>query len=71
MSQYAEKTLWGFPVVITDAVTLGTVILGPMPTWDDVLKYGSLEKAIEARAREYGIITGIDDPILNAEEISE
>ena len=66
MSEYAEKTLWGIPVVVTDAVPPGVVITGPMPTWEDVLRYGSLEKAIEARAREYGLITGLD----SSEEIS-
>lgn len=71
MSQDTGKTLWGFPIVISDAVTPGTAILGPIPTWDDVLRYGSLEKAIAARAKEYGAITGLDDSILEANEISE
>ena len=61
MSEYAEKTLWGIPVVVTDAVPPGVVITGPIPTWEDAHRYGSLEKAIEARAREYGKITGLDD----------
>jgi len=60
MSAYAEKTLWGFPVVVTDAAPPGVIITGPIPTWEDVLRHGSLEKAIEARAREYGMITGLD-----------
>jgi hypothetical protein len=69
MSQDTGKTLFGLPVVVTDAVTPGTAIVGPVPTWEDVLRYGSFEKAIEARAREYSIITGLDDPVLGATEI--
>lgn len=69
MGEDTEKTLWGFPVVATDAVTPGIAIVGPMPTWRDVLRYGSFAKAIEARAEEYSKITGINSgPILNTED---
>lgn len=71
MSQDAGKTLFGFPVIVTDAVTPGTAVVGPMPTWEEVLMHGSVAKAIEAKAREYGIIRGLDGAIPNAEEISE
>lgn len=57
---YESKTLFGFPVVITDAVPAGTVVMGPMPTWQDLLRHGSLEAAIEARAKEYAMIKDLD-----------
>lgn len=55
------QTLWGLPVVVSDAVPKGTAIMGRMPTWEDVLKHGSFEKAIEAQKREWAMITGLDD----------
>lgn len=57
---YEEKTLFGCPVVISDEVPKGTAIMGRIPTWEEVLKYGSFEKAIEAQKREWAMITGID-----------
>jgi hypothetical protein len=69
MGQDTGKTLFGLPIVVTDAVMPGTMLVGPMPTWEDCLRYGSVEKAIEARAKEFSKLTGLDDPILNADEI--
>lgn len=64
-----KKTLWGFPIIESDAIPQGTALVGPLPTWEDVLRYGSLENAIEARAKEWVKITGLDDEILSADEI--
>lgn len=57
---YETKTLFGLPVVVTDAAPIDSIILGPMPTWEDVIEHGSLEKAIEARAKEYTMIKNLD-----------
>lgn len=57
---YEKKTLWGFPVVITDAAPKGAVLLGRLPTWQEVLEHGSVEKALEAQKREWAMLTGID-----------
>jgi hypothetical protein len=35
------QTLFGFPVVITDAAPKDKIIFGPMPTWLDLLEHGS------------------------------
>jgi hypothetical protein len=55
------QTLWGLPVVISDAIPKGTAIMGRFPTWEEVVKYGSFEKAIEAQKRQWAMITGLDD----------
>ena len=55
-----KKTLWGLPVVISDSVPKGTAIMGRFPTWEEVLKHGSFEKAIEAQKREWAMIAGLD-----------
>lgn len=55
------QTLWGLPVVVSDAIPKGTAIMGRFPTREEVLKYGSFEKAIEAQKREWAMITGLDD----------
>jgi len=52
-------SLFGFPVVITDTVPAGKVLFGRVPTWEDVLKYGSFNAAIEAQKEEWGIVAGI------------
>lgn len=46
--------------MISDEVPKGTAIMGRFPTWEEVLRYGSFEKAIEAQKREWAMITGID-----------
>lgn len=57
----SNQTLFGFPVVITDAVPAGKVFLGRFPTWQDVLKYGSFDAAIEAQKEEWGIVATIEN----------
>lgn len=54
------QTLWGLPVVVSDEVPKSAAIIGRFPTWQEVLKYGSFEKAVEAQKREWAMITGID-----------
>lgn len=63
------KTLWGFPIVESDAMPQGTAIVGPLPTREDLIKYGSYEEAVKARAKEYAMITGLDDGVLDADVI--
>lgn len=58
-----KKTLFGLPVVITDAVPKGEIIMGRFPTWQEVQLYGSFEKAIEAQKREWAKIK-LDDEVL-------
>lgn len=52
----SEPTLFGFPVIITDAVPVDGVVFGPLPTWQEVALHGSLEAAIEARKYEWAKI---------------
>ena len=59
MSEVTEQTLWGLPVVVTDAVPQGTVIMGRWPTWQEVLEHGSFERAIEAQKHEWSKLTGL------------
>ena len=54
-----EKTLWGIPVVVTDAVPEGKMAFGRFPTVEEIREHGSFEKAIEAQAREWSVLTGI------------
>lgn len=61
MADAEPKTLFGFSVVITDAAPKDKIIFGPMPTWEDLLKYGSLEAFIEAKRKEFGVITNLED----------
>lgn len=53
MSQDTGKTLFGPPVVVTDAVAPNTVIVGPAVTAEDIQRHGTYEKAVQARASEY------------------
>ena len=53
-------SLFGFPVVITDAVPIGEVIFGPLPTWQEIALHGSLEAAIEARKYEWAKIINLE-----------
>jgi hypothetical protein len=52
-------SLFGFPVIITDAVPEGEVVFGPLPTWQEVILHGSLEAAIEAHKAEWVKITNL------------
>ena len=56
MSQDTGKTLFGLPIVVTDAVTPGTALIGPAVTAEDIQRHGTYEKAIQARASEYSKI---------------
>lgn len=55
----SNQTLFGFPVVITDAVPVGEITFGPLPTWQDLLEHGSLEAAVEARKAEWAKIKNL------------
>ena len=55
----SNLTLFGFPVVVTDAVPKGKVLFGCFPTWEDVLKYGSFNAAINAQKEQWGVIAEI------------
>lgn len=59
----SNQTLFGFPVVVTDAVPQGEILLGRLPTWQEVALYGSLEAAIEAQKGQWAKIINlpIDD----------
>ena len=59
MAEIKNKTLFGFPVVITDAVPQGEIVCGRFPTPEEIREHGSYEKAIQAQAREWTIIKGI------------
>jgi len=63
-----KKTLWGIPVVESDEVPRGEIILGSFPTPKDLLKYGSFEAAIEAQKQQWAKIK-LDDEILAADKI--
>lgn len=56
-----DKTLFGFPVVITDAVPVGEILFGRLPTWQEVALHGSLEAAIEAQKDQWAKITNLSD----------
>lgn len=58
----SNLTLFGLPVIVTDAVTEGKIVFGPLPTWQEVALHGSLEAAIEARKNEWAeIVLGNSD----------
>ena len=59
MADIEPKTLFGFPVVITEDAPKETIVFGPMPTWSDLVKYGSLEAYFEAKRKEFGVITNV------------
>lgn len=48
-----NQTLFGFPVVITDTIPVGEILLDRFPTWQEVALYGSLEAAIEAQEDQW------------------
>lgn len=55
-----NQILFGFPVIVTDAVTEGEIVFGPLPTGQEIALYGSLEAAIEARKNEWGKIVNLE-----------
>jgi hypothetical protein len=59
MTEDSNQTLFGLPVVVTDAIPEGTAIMGRWPTWQDILEHGSFEKAVEVQKREWAKITGL------------
>ena len=59
MADAEPKTLFGFPVVVTETAPKDTIIFGPMPTWLDLVEYGSWEAYIEAKRKEFGVITNV------------
>jgi hypothetical protein len=63
-----QTTLFGFPVLITDAAPKDTVILRPLPTYHDLLEHGSLEKYVEARKKEFAMLK-LDNEVLSADEV--
>jgi hypothetical protein len=60
MGEYKEQTLFGFPVVITDAVPKGEILVGRFPTWREILEHGSFERALEAQKKQWAKITGLE-----------
>lgn len=55
------QTLWGFPVITTDRAPKGQIILGPLPTYADLLRYGSWEAFIEAERKRFCKIININE----------
>lgn len=47
------ETLFGLPVVITDAVPKDEILFGRFPTWQEVALYGSFEAAVEAQKEQW------------------
>lgn len=54
-----DRTLFGFPIIETDAVPQGELLLGRIPTFEEVLMYGSYEAAIEAQKNQWTKIKNI------------
>lgn len=46
----------------------GEIILGPLPTAEDLQKYGSIEAYVQAKQREFAMLK-LDDNVLSASEI--
>jgi hypothetical protein len=63
-----NQTLFGFPVLVTDAAPKDSVILGPLPTYRDLLEHGSFENYIEARKKEF-VMLKLDNEVLSADEV--
>lgn len=55
MSETNTKTLFGFPVVVTNAAPRDEIILARLPTFSEVVFHGSYEAAVEALGSAYGI----------------
>jgi hypothetical protein len=60
MTESEPKTLFGFPVVVTEDAPKGTIIFGPLPTYEDLLRHGSWEAFIEAERKRFGVITNVE-----------
>lgn len=54
-----DKALFGLPIIETDAVPQGELLLGRIPTFEEVLMYGSYEAAIEAQKNQWAKIKNI------------
>lgn len=54
-----DKALFGLPIIETDAVPQGELLLGRIPTFEEVLMYGSYEAAIEAQKNQWVKIKNI------------
>lgn len=63
-----KKTLWGIPIIESDAVPKGVIIFGPQPTMEDLKLHGSWENYIEAKKHEYAMIQ-LDDEVLNSDVV--
>lgn len=63
-----RKTLWGIPIIESGEMPKGEVLLGPMPTRDEILRFGSFEQAVEHRKNEWAKLK-MDDQALSASEI--
>ena len=59
MSEIKEQTIFGFPVVVSEAIPPDTAVMGRWPTREEIREHGSFEKAVEAQAREWAMIKGI------------
>lgn len=51
----SDKILSGFPIVTTDAVPEGELVVARLPTVLEVITHDSYEAAVEAMGSEYGI----------------
>lgn len=61
MDDKPQTTIFGFPVVESDAIPKGTVLFGRWPTADEIREHGSFEAAVkvQAEAGEWVKITGL------------
>lgn len=63
-----EKSLWGIPVLVSEEMPKGEIILGPLPTPEDIRRHGSFENAIRFMARLYAKLR-VEDGMSAADEI--
>lgn len=54
------KTLWGIPIVESHAIPKGVTILGPLPTFEEMRQFGSLEQWIKANAKRLGVVKNLE-----------
>lgn len=54
-----NQSLFGLPIIVTDAILKSEMVFGRFPTWEDVLEHGSFKAAVEAQKKEYGITAKI------------
>jgi hypothetical protein len=61
MDDKPKTTIFGFPVVESDAVPEKTIIFGRLPTAEEIREHGSYEAAVKAQAEagEWSKITGV------------